>query len=67
MEHIEVSAEDAKRLRDQAAEEQAVRPALAKVMLEVANYGIDLGHYVPYDKIRGGRGLPLLGHHPLDG
>ncbi|MFE1908857.1 hypothetical protein ACFW96_35110 [Streptomyces gardneri] len=65
MERIEISAEDAKRLRDQAEEERLERPALAAVMLEIAG-GIDLRAYEPYDKIRERRGLPLLGYSPPD-
>ncbi|MGW1533994.1 hypothetical protein [Streptomyces aureus] len=60
MERIEVSAEDARRLRAQADEEALERPALADVMREIAD-GINLAAYEPYDKIRERRGLPLLG------
>lgn len=55
MERIEVSAEDADKLRAQASRERLERPALADVMLGIADQGIELTPYQPYDKIRGKR------------
>ncbi|MEV5440242.1 hypothetical protein AB0K80_30175 [Streptomyces sp. NPDC052682] len=63
MERIDISAEDAERLRAQAEEEALERPALAEVMREIAN-GIELKAYEPYDKIRQRHGFPPIGDTP---
>ncbi|MFC7306045.1 hypothetical protein ACFQVC_17690 [Streptomyces monticola] len=60
MAHIVFDPEEADQLRAAAREEFPANPALAYVLQQLADEGIDLDKCRPWEDIRAERGLPPL-------